>query len=358
MLRDQDSPVTRRRAFSSLAGSLLIGCSRFDVKPSIEFTRIPPADQGGPEIVDTIEGRVKGAQPGDRLVLFARSEGWWVQPEPERPYTILNSDSTWRSPTHLGTEYAAALVKPDYRPPHRADDLPHEGGNVIVVAKVPGDSSKRAVRTLVRFAGYEWTVRASSSDRGGKNDYDISNVWTDQAGALHLRIANVPNDPGKWTCAQVLLKRSLGYGTYRFVVRDISQLDPAAVLALYVWDAAKAADQSPREWDIEFSRWSDPASKNSRYVIQPSHVRDHVVRFESPAGTLSHSIRWEPGKAAFRTVRGSSPNGRLLYEHTFTSGVPLPANEKLRLNFYDFQRGSKPLEKPAEVVIDHFEFLP
>jgi hypothetical protein len=39
---------------------------------------------------------------------------------------------------------------------------------------------------------------------------------------------------GKWRCAEVNLARSLGYGTYRFVVRESSFLEPAAVLSMFV----------------------------------------------------------------------------------------------------------------------------
>jgi len=35
--------------------------------PSIEFTRLPPAGEGSPEIIHTIEGRVKAARPHQRM---------------------------------------------------------------------------------------------------------------------------------------------------------------------------------------------------------------------------------------------------------------------------------------------------
>ena len=53
------------------------------------------------------------------------------------------------------------------------------------------------------------------------------------------------------------LTRRLGYGTYRFVVRDVGHLEPGAVLTLFTWEGA-AADQNHREMDIEISRWGDP----------------------------------------------------------------------------------------------------
>src|SRR5271169_230766 len=44
--------------------------------PSITFTRIPPAAQGGRERVDTISGRVKNARPKQQIVIYAHSGQW------------------------------------------------------------------------------------------------------------------------------------------------------------------------------------------------------------------------------------------------------------------------------------------
>jgi hypothetical protein len=66
---------------------LLAACQRDISKPSIEFTLLPPAGQGSADLLDTIGGRVTGARPGQRIVLFARSGVWWVQPLASRPFT-------------------------------------------------------------------------------------------------------------------------------------------------------------------------------------------------------------------------------------------------------------------------------
>src|SRR5713101_1517983 len=52
--------------------------------PSIEFTHIPPAAQGGRERVETISGRVRNARPNQQIIVYAHSGQWWVQPWP--PY--------------------------------------------------------------------------------------------------------------------------------------------------------------------------------------------------------------------------------------------------------------------------------
>ena len=332
-------------------------CSSGPSRPaaSVEFTVIPPADKGGPDTRDTIAGRATAARPGQRIVLFAKSSTWWVQPETREPYTKLQADSTFHNFTHLGTEYAALLVDEGYRPPQRLDSLPARGGGVVAMAVVPGRTPSGPVHKTLNFGGYEWIVRNAPSDRGGRNEYGADNAWTDDAGALHLRIAR---SGGDWTCAEVSLTRRLGYGTYVFAVHDVSHLEPAAVFSIFTWDGP-AADLNHREVDLEVSRWGDPAAKNGQYVVQPYYVPANVARFGAPAGALTHSLRWEPGLAAFRTVRGASASGRtVVSEHVFRSGVPSSGDERLRLNLYVFRRSPQPLARATEVVVDKFEYFP
>lgn len=119
---------------------LLGGCGgRQDgTEPFVEFTTVPRADEGGVLALDTIEGRVRGARPGQRIVLYARSGAWYVQPFADQPFTDIQPDATWKNSTHLGTDYAALLVEPEYRPPNMTDVLPTQGGGVLAVATTEG----------------------------------------------------------------------------------------------------------------------------------------------------------------------------------------------------------------------------
>jgi hypothetical protein len=309
--------------------------------------------------MDVIEGRVKGAKPGQKIVVFARSEVWWAEPRLGRLFTEIQPDSTWKTQTHLGTEYAAALVDPAWRPAFTSESLPSEGGPIAAVSSVMGTAPTRSLHHVLRFSGYEWDVRNAPSDRGGNNTYDPSNAWTDAGGALHLRLKG---EPGRWTCAQVILNRSLGYGTYRLTVRDTSNLDPAAVFAMYTLSDAGAAsaNRTPREWDIEISQWGDPAARNARFVLQPAYVGQNTIQFTTPPGLLTHQVRWESSAVRITTTRGAAPNagGAIAADHTFTAGIPLPGDEKFRINLYDFQRGPRLLQQGAEVVIERFEYFP
>jgi hypothetical protein len=84
------------------------------------------------------------------------------------------------------------------------------------------------------------------------------------------------------------------------------------------------------------------------------------VRFNTPAGTLTHWIDWQPGRVSFRTARGSSsdPAADPVSEHMFTSGVPSPGDERIRMNLYVFGNKENPLQHETEVIIEKFEFLP
>ena len=195
-------------------------------------------------------------------------------------------------------------------------------------AVVTAEGSMLNTPLKLDFSGYEWLVRETEgSPAGSRNQYESANAWVDERGFLHLRIRETP---AGWTSAEVGLVPSLGYGSYRFVVSDVSRLEPPVVLAISNGSGLN------REMDIEISRWGALAGKNSQYVVQPFDVAANVVRFLSPPGRLTYSFDWGPGRIGFRTVRGAGPGGNadLIAAHLFTSGVPSPGSETLHLNLY------------------------
>jgi hypothetical protein len=338
-----------------LAGAFLAtsacSSSRIRPEPTIEFSTIPPEGDGSPDKLVQIKGRVKGAGAGQRVVLFAQSGVWWVQPFAVQPFTEIQADSTWKSTTHPGLAYAALLVDARYRPPLTVETLPDKGGSILAIATTKGSAPSSPPKTL-QFSGYQWDVREVTGNAGGmKNFYDPANAWTDRSGFLHLAISK---QEGRWMCAEIKLTRSLGYGTYRFVVQDLSHLEPAAVFALSTWDNSGP----PREMDIELSRWGEPSDKNAQYVIQPYVVPANTVRFNTPGGNLTYAMDWQPGRTEFRTVRGSSSNGPVVAQHVFTSGIPSVGNEAIHMILYVFDNRNAPMQRGTEVIVEKFEFLP
>jgi hypothetical protein len=359
-----DAPDIRQRRpviFLLLLSVLLVGCHPKNSpshNPSLQVTRVPMANPGGPEQLDYIEGRATDAAPDQQIVVYAHSGAvWWIQPFANRPFTKIQDDSTWKNSTHLGTEYAALLVGPGYHPESKIATLPKEGNGVVAVVTAAGKAAVPIISKVIHFSGYDWIVRAAGSDRGGEtNDYDPENAWVDQKGHLHL---HMEVRDGRWSCANVRLTRSLGYGTYRFVVQDSAHLDPSAVLGLFTWDEGRS-DDTRSELNIELSRWGSTSIKNAQYVVQPYYVPENVSRFSVPAGVLTHTLRWDPGVASFKTVRGQvvGPGSKAIAEHVFSSGVPTPASETVHLELYEFHHPKNSSQRPAEVVIEKFEYLP
>lgn len=331
-----------------------MGCKIFKpAPPTIQITQLPVADAGGPDKTGYIAGDVGGEKPGDRVVLYARSGVWWVQPFAAHPLTSIVAGHHWKNATHLGTEYAALLVDGNYRPVSRTAELPSVGNGVRAIAMAEGQKAAAIPARTLHFSGFDWKVRAASSNRGGEsNAYSTDNAWVDANGALHLRMQE---ENGKWTCAEVSLTRNLGYGTYRFVVKDSARLAPSAVVGLFTWDDVRSQDFS-NELDIELSRWGNAKIDNAQYVVQPFYVPENVARFSVPTGSVVHTIRWEPSRVTFRSERHGSAG--VIYEHVFTSGVPTPGNETVHMNLYEFHHARNQVHPPAEVVIERFEYLP
>jgi hypothetical protein len=359
-MKEAKNFFARTRLAALLATAILAaGCGpKHEQQPAVQITRVPPANPGGPQKLDLIEGSVQGAKADYQIVLYAYSERtWFVQPFGNQPLTKILTDGTWKNSTHLGTEYAAVLVDSSYRPPSKISTLPDVGNGVIAVTAVKGTGSPPAVSKTIHFSGYDWQVRAAGADRGGEPNYfDLENAWVDKNGFLHLRMAE---RNGQWTVAEVSLMRSLGYGTYKFVIQDSSRLNPSAVLGLYTWDDILSGDFR-NEMDIELSQWADPKNKNAQYVVQPFYIPENLFRFVVPPGVVTHSFRWEPGKVSFRSIQGATLDSRSnpISQHVFTSGVPTPANETVHIDLYEFHHLTHPSHQASEVVIEKFEYLP
>jgi hypothetical protein len=354
-------PVSLQRSLLVVFCIALNSCQphKANSGPSIEFTHIPPAAEGGRERVDTISGRVRSARPKQQIVIYAHAGSWWVQPWPDHAFISIKADSTWSTETHLGFEYAALLVEPDYSPPPVMDTAPTQGGYVALVTIVKGAGTPQLNPSgSLKFSGYDWRVRMIESVKGGTNNlYDAENAWTDASGALHMQIKK---KSGRWSCAEIFLNRSLGYGTYSVTVRDTSHLEPAATFSMFTFDDP-ASEQHFREMDVEVSGRGNSANKNNaRYIIQPFYIPENLFVFAAPSGALTYVLRWEPGRATFRTFRGRSAGAgsQLVAEHEFTSGIPVPGKAMPRLIFYVVASDRNPMQKPSEVVVEKFEYLP
>jgi hypothetical protein len=108
---------------------------------------------------------------------------------------------------------------------------------------------------------------------------------------------------------------------------------------------------------MEYIDWVG-RKENFEYVVPPFYGIQDAIRVFVPPGTLIHSLRWEPGRAAFETVRLSAPSGVPAAEHTFTSNVPSHGIESFRMCLYIKLHHAVSFGEGPEVVIEKFEYLP
>jgi hypothetical protein len=73
-----------------------------------------------------------------------------------------------------------------------------------------------------------------------------------------------------------------------------------------------------------------------------------------------YSFDWEPRRVSFQTGHGWAPGDKsgVVAAHVFTSGVPSPGHEAVRINLYVFDNKQNPLRHEVEVIIEKFEYLP
>ena len=216
---------------------------------------------------------------------------------------------------------------------------------------------------MISFGGEEWTVKRSEGVFGpGPNHFSDSmeNVFVDKRGCLHLRITF---REGQWRCAEIISKKTPGYGTYRFDLASSVQLDPQIVWGFFTWQDTDTAYHN-REFDIEFGRWGQPENQNTQYVVQPYTLPDNIHRFAIPeeANTTTHRITWQADSVAFLSARGTAEKPKpadILQTWTYYGkDVPQTGGEHFHINLW-LLRGKPPTDgKEIEVVIQKFRFSP
>jgi hypothetical protein len=171
----------------------------------------------------------------------------------------------------------------------------------------------------IRFSGYNWNVKNSNEGLMGPGlnyfSNSTDNVWVDQDGLLHLRIAKRNN---KWYCSEVITTQEFGYGTYVFTVDgDLTTLNQKAVFGLFTWSDYTFVEEANSEVDVEFSRWNNPAdSFLLTYSVQPvwfDNPLPYTERSRRPAmavsklrSTTTHVFTWTPDTITWSSYDGDS----------------------------------------------------
>ena len=122
---------------SSEAGSVSLPANETNnAKPKIQITEVPPRG-AGPYRVERIAGTVSGVNSKEcKVIVFAYTNTWYVQPYIEASDIEIRDSNTWQTDTHLGSQYAALVVKNSYKPPTTTGRLPELGEPILAVVVV------------------------------------------------------------------------------------------------------------------------------------------------------------------------------------------------------------------------------
>ncbi|HUY22624.1 MAG TPA: hypothetical protein VMV22_09810 [Acidimicrobiales bacterium] len=224
---------------------------------------------------------------------------------------------------------------------------------VALVLVTPARPAAAVARRTLSFSGYTWTVKSNAHRLGpGPNYFSKKNAWVDSLGRLHLVITKAKRH---WTVGEVVNTRSLGYGTYTWVLDSrVDDLDPDMVLGLFTYDWT-SPQFNYREIDIEASRWGDPFDPtNAQFVVQPYAHTGNLTRVtlgSSLPTTLS--FHWTASGLSF-SAPGASPSS-----WTYTGADRPPAGGEVPdINFW-LRGGHAPMNgHGAEVVVRSFTFTP
>src|SRR5215813_3752694 len=267
---------------------LLVGCRSQggNVGPSIEFTRVPLAGEGGPDKLDRIEGRVTGALPGQQIVIFARSGQWWVQPLADHPFTAIQPDSTWKSSTHFGTEYAALLVDSGYHAPPTLISLPREGSGVMAVAVTKGRPvfwqtwwfmlSSAAVFAMIVFTIFRVRLREENRQMTLRVEERI---------AERTRIAQELHD----TLLQDFLGVSLQLHLANDQLTDNSPAKPTLARVLHLMDRVIEEGRNTVQ-GLRSSNWGAQALEQAFSRIPEELAPEHGARFRVMIEGMAHPL--------------------------------------------------------------------
>jgi hypothetical protein len=105
----------------------------------IGITKVPQCGSGE-ATMGTIAGSVQGIADLQkyRVVVYAFSDDvWYIQPQADQPFTMIQPDGSWSTDTHLGSDYASLVVRPTFQARAQCRSLPG-GVDVIAITRLKG----------------------------------------------------------------------------------------------------------------------------------------------------------------------------------------------------------------------------
>lgn len=229
----------------------------------------------------------------------------------------------------------------------------------------PPKGTTQPVKVL-SFAGYDWEVRAAAGLRGpGPNLWDERNVWLDDEGGLHLKLAQ---RDGKWTCASVTSSKRFGFGRYSFKIEGaVDRLDPQVVCGLFLYPTEDVGPDATHEIDIEFARWGKTENPNGNYSVWPTQLPAPHISHRFPVALdgafTTHGWIWRADEIRFQSQHGHrDDDGATFAQWKFAPESPLKSISQkpmpMHFNLWLFRGGIPTDGKEVEVVIRGFKYEP
>ena len=106
-----------------------------------------------------LSGHVSGVDPSKyKIVIYALTNEWYVQPYTDAPYTNISPDGSWSSSTNPRESLVVLLVDPNaYVPPTTEITNPALDANVVAYTVYP------AGPISVNFSGRTWGIKTTGS---------------------------------------------------------------------------------------------------------------------------------------------------------------------------------------------------
>ncbi len=293
-----------------------------------------------------------------KVVIYALTNEFYVQPLVDSPYTSISSNGSWKSATNPWSSLVVLLVNPaNYTPAATEITNPALDPNVLAWTNYPSGP------VSINFSNYVWGIKVTGNASGDQfdpgpnfwsNDPSVVSVASD---GLHLKITQIN---GMWQCGEVYLTQSLGYGTYTVQISShLDQLDSNTVAApLFIYAAPG------QELDNEYSGAGGliPSPDDAQFVVQPYQAGNFVLYVQPSTAQFTSQMEWQADHVTFTAWNGwsSAPAaGDIIQQWTYTgSYIPPTGQERVHINLWLLNGNAPASGMGDEMVINSFAFQP
>jgi hypothetical protein len=299
----------------------------------------------------------------DKVVVYALTNQWYVQPLDTAAFTNIGSDGSWSTSTHYWNAIVALLVNPaTYTLEDTEVTNPALDPGVIAWAQYPSGPIS------VQFSGYTWGIKMTGSTPGDQfdpgpnfwsNDPSVLSVDSD---GLHLKINQIN---GVWQCAEVFLTKSLGYGTYTVQVNSHLDQLPLNTVAAPLFIYAAPGQEFDNEYSGPDGLTTIAAPNNAQFVAQRSDGQfipgTNLLTYPQPStAQFTTQMVWSANQVTFTSWNGwaSNPTASTQIATWTYNGAPIPqpGQERVHINLWLYGGIAPVTGTGDEMTINSFSF--